>query len=86
MQGHVIDKDGNRMSLLDMYKQNIVTETVEGETVRRIRWQGSYGFEDDIVEDEHGNEHVIERPYYKDTTDETGMSAKDVSKNSISIL
>jgi hypothetical protein len=34
----VVDKNGDRISLLDMYKQNIVTDVVEGKKLKRIQW------------------------------------------------
>lgn len=83
LHNKVVDKNGNRISLLDMYKQNIVTETVDGKTMRRIRWKPGGGFEDTVREDNSTEENI----YYKDVTDaETGMHARQASRIINSIL
>lgn len=74
---------------MDMYKQNIITEVVGGEPVRRIRWdKNGNGFEDKVKYDENGNEIDRKRfVYYNDYRDEkTGKSAREVSLLAESIL
>ena len=87
IHNHVIDKNGNRIRLLDMYRQNIVTETVDGQKMKRIKWKAEGGFEDNVYQDEHGEDKADAVFYYNDYTDEkTGLSARDLSLRVNSVL
>ena len=69
-----------------MYKQNIISEEINGKKMKKIMWDKYGGFYRES-RDENGNIKHDEVIYYNDTTDEvTGLSAREAATIAKSIL